>query len=68
VLDTRPRDLSPEGREALRILAAQVAAQLELRRRRREADGSGEKLLLEVSGLSDADAGASDGGEKPFDE
>jgi GAF domain-containing protein len=54
VLDREPRELSPEQCQALRILAAQVMAQLELRRRRRhETERSGEKLLLEVAGLSD---------------
>ena len=54
VFDREPRGLSDEQRQALRVLAAQVVAQLELRRhRRQEADSSGEKLLLEVAGLSD---------------
>jgi serine/threonine protein kinase len=57
VLDREPRELSLEQRQALRVLAAQVVAQLELRRHRsREAESSGEKLLLEVSGLSDPPA------------
>ncbi len=46
--------LSPDQNQALRILAAQVMAQLELRRhRRQEVGSSGEKLLLEVAGQSD---------------
>ena len=54
VLDREPRELSPEQCQGLRILAAQVVAQLELRRRRRqEVERSGEKLLLEVTGLAD---------------
>lgn len=57
VLSDRPGELPPEDREALRVLAAQVMAQLELRRRRRESDSSGERLLLEVSGLSDPPPG-----------
>src|SRR5262249_26328020 len=54
VLDRELRELSREQCQALRILAAQVVAQLELRRRRRqEIERSGEKLLLEVTGLSE---------------
>ena len=54
VLDREPRELSPDQNQALRILASQVMAQLELRRHRRQEIGSsGEKLLLEVAGLSD---------------
>ena len=53
VLDRTPRDLSVDQRDALRVLAGQVVAQLELRRhRRQESESSGEKLLLEVAGLS----------------
>lgn len=53
VLDRTPRELSADQSEALRVLAAQVVAQLELRRhRRQESESSGEKLLLEVAGLS----------------
>jgi len=53
VLDPAPRELSLDHREALRVLAGQVVAQLELRRhRRQESESSGEKLLLEVAGLS----------------
>jgi hypothetical protein len=53
VLDPAPRDLSVDQRDALRVLAGQVVAQLELRRhRRQESESSGEKLLLEVAGLS----------------
>ena len=53
VLDPAPRDLSADQRDALRVLAGQVVAQLELRRhRRQESESSGEKLLLEVAGLS----------------
>jgi hypothetical protein len=54
VLDWEPRELSADQRQGLRILAAQVMAQLELRRhRRQETETSSEKLLLEVAGLSD---------------
>ena len=61
VHDREPRVLSPEQCQALRVVAAQVVAQLELRRRRRqEIERSGEKLLLEVAGLADARA-ASEG-------
>jgi GAF domain-containing protein len=57
VLDSRPRKLSEDQRSSLRVLAAQVVAQLELRRyRRQEAETSGEKLLLEVAGLTDREA------------
>ena len=53
VLDPAPRELSVDQRDALRVLAGQVVAQLELRRhRRQESESSGEKLLLEVAGLS----------------
>lgn len=55
VHDREARELSPEQCQALRVLAAQVVAQLELRRRRRqETERSGEKLILEVAGLADA--------------
>jgi Protein kinase domain len=58
VFDREPRELSIEHRRALRVLAAQVMAQLELRRhRRQEAESSGERLLLEVAGLSDPKQG-----------
>lgn len=54
VLDREPRQLSEEQTRALSVLAAQVVAQLELRRHRRlEAESSGEKLLLEVAGLAE---------------
>jgi eukaryotic-like serine/threonine-protein kinase len=57
VHDRDPRALSPEQCQALRVLAAQVVAQLELRRRRRhEIERSGEKMLLEVAGLADTRA------------
>jgi len=57
VHDREARELSPEQCQALRVLATQVMAQLELRRRRRvEVERSGEKLILEVAGLSDASA------------
>jgi eukaryotic-like serine/threonine-protein kinase len=57
VHEREPRVLSPEQCRALRVVAAQVVAQLELRRRRRqEIERSGEKLLLEVAGLADARA------------
>ncbi|HKD17378.1 MAG TPA: protein kinase [Thermoanaerobaculia bacterium] len=57
VHDREPRELSPEQCQFLRVLASQVVAQLELRRRRRqEIERSGEKLLLEVAGLADASA------------
>jgi hypothetical protein len=63
VFDRQPRDLSGEQRRALRVLADQVVAQLELRRhRRQEAESSGEKMLLEVAGLSDPKEG---GKERP---
>ena len=53
--DREARELSPEQCQALRVLASQVVAQLELRRRRRqEIERSGEKLLLEVAGLAEA--------------
>jgi serine/threonine protein kinase len=52
VLDRKPRELSEDQRDALRVLARQVVAQMELRRRRRaEAESSGERLLLEVAGI-----------------
>jgi serine/threonine protein kinase len=54
VLDRRPRELSEEQRDGLRVLARQVMAQLELARRRRiDEETSGERLLLEVAGLSE---------------
>ncbi|HEY2797492.1 MAG TPA: protein kinase [Thermoanaerobaculia bacterium] len=54
VLDRRPRELSDEQKESLRVLARQVMAQLELARRRRlDEETSGERLLLEVAGLSE---------------
>ncbi len=54
VLDRRPRELTEEQRDGLRVLARQVMAQLELARRRRvDEETSGERLLLEVAGLSD---------------
>ena len=54
VLDRRPRSLSTAQQDGLRVLARQIMAQLELKRRRREdAKSSGEKLLLQVAGLSD---------------
>jgi serine/threonine protein kinase len=57
VHDREARELSPEQCQALRVLAAQVVAQLELRRRRRlEIERSGEKLILEVAGLAEAPA------------
>lgn len=52
--DRRPRELSGEQKEGLRVLARQVMAQLELARRRRtDSETSGERLLLEVAGLSE---------------
>ena len=64
VFDRKPRELSPDQRQALRILAAQVMAQLELRRhRRQEAESSGEKRLPEFAGLS-----APTGEERPSNE
>ncbi len=54
VHDRESRELSPGQRKSLKILASQVIAQLELRRRKRqEVERSGERLLLEVAGLSD---------------
>jgi hypothetical protein len=54
VLDRRPRQLSDEQKAGLRVLARQVMAQLELARRRRmDEETSGERLLLEVAGLSE---------------
>lgn len=54
VIDLAPRDLAPAQIEALKTLARQVMAQLELRvRRRSEREQSGEKLMLEVAGLAD---------------
>jgi GAF domain-containing protein len=54
VLDRRPRELTEEQRDGLRVLARQVMAQLELARRRRmDEESSGERLLLEVAGLSE---------------
>jgi hypothetical protein len=54
VLDRRPRDLSDEQKDALRVLARQVMAQMELARRRRiDEETSGERLLLEVAGISE---------------
>jgi hypothetical protein len=52
VLDRKPRELSEDQRDALRVLARQVVAQMELRRSRRaKAESSGERLLLEVAGI-----------------
>jgi len=52
VLDRRPRELTEEQRDVLRVLARQVMAQLELARRRRvDEETSGERLLLEAAGL-----------------
>ncbi len=54
VLDRRPRELSDEQKEGLRVLSRQVMAQMELARRRRlDEETSGERLLLEVAGLSE---------------
>ena len=54
VLDRVPRQLAPPQVEALRALSRQAMAQVELRRRRRlDREQSGEKLILEVAGLSD---------------
>jgi predicted Ser/Thr protein kinase len=54
VLDRKPRELSGEQKDGLRVLARQVMAQMELAvRRRREVENSGERLLLEAAGLSD---------------
>jgi len=54
VLDRRPRELSDEQKDGLRVLARQVMAQMELARRRRlDEENSGERLLLEVAGLSE---------------
>lgn len=54
VLDSSPRELTPAQIEGLRALARQVTAQLDLRRlRRTEREQSGEKLILEIAGLSD---------------
>lgn len=54
VIDLAPRELVPGQIEALKTLARQVMAQLELRRRRRsDREQSGEKLMLEVAGLAD---------------
>jgi hypothetical protein len=48
------RELTDPQVEALRALARQVMAQVELRHRRRsERQQSGEKLILEVAGLVD---------------
>ena len=54
VLDRKPRLLSAAQQDGLRVLARQIMAQLELKRRRRQdAKSSGEKLLLQIAGLSD---------------
>jgi serine/threonine protein kinase len=54
VIDRVPRELSAREIEALRALSRQVMAQLELKRRRRaDREQSGDKLILEVVGLSD---------------
>jgi eukaryotic-like serine/threonine-protein kinase len=54
VIDRVPRELSAAQIEALRALSRQVMAQLELKWRRRvDREQSGEKLILEVAGLSD---------------
>ena len=61
VHDRESRELSPEQRQSLTILASQVVAQLELRRRKRqEVERSAERLLLEVAGLSDERSGSKD--------
>jgi serine/threonine protein kinase len=54
VIDRVARELSGAQIEALRALSRQVMAQLELKWRRRvDREQSGEKLILEVAGLSD---------------
>ncbi len=54
VLDQRPRTLTGDQQDGLRVLARQAMAQLELAQLRRlETENSGERLLLEVAGLSD---------------
>jgi predicted Ser/Thr protein kinase len=54
VLDRKPRVLSDDQKDGLRVLARQVMAQMELAMRRRlEVENSGERLLLEAAGLSD---------------
>jgi GAF domain-containing protein len=60
VLDRRPRELSGEQKDGLRVLARQVMAQMELARRRRtDQETSGERLLLEAAGLSEPAPAAS---------
>lgn len=54
VIDRVPREVAGVRVDALRALSRQVMAQLELKRRRRlDREQSGEKLILEVAGLSD---------------
>ena len=54
VIDRVPREMSAAQIEALRALSRQVMAQLELKRLRRVGrEQSGDKLILEVAGLSD---------------
>jgi hypothetical protein len=55
VLDRQARSLEPTQLEALRALARQASSLLDLRRLRRAGrEQSGEKLILEVAGLSDS--------------
>ena len=63
VLDRSTRSLKPAQVEALRALARQASSLLDLRRLRRVGrEQSGEKLILEVAGLSDSPRAAA---EKP---
>lgn len=56
VIDLASRELGPEQIEALKTVARQVMAQLELRiRRRSDREQSGEKVMLEVAGLADGE-------------
>jgi len=54
VLDREPRKINEEQLGALRVIARQVVAQMELRRLRlSDRQASGERLLLEAAGLAE---------------
>jgi hypothetical protein len=54
VMDREPRKVTDEQLGALRVLARQVVAQMELRRLRlSDRQASGERLLLEAAGLAE---------------
>ena len=54
MLDREPRKINEEQLGALRVIARQVVAQMELRRLRlSDRQASGERLLLEAAGLAE---------------